>query len=205
MRSADNFNPEWGYLAPAPNFLRTARIALVAAAIGATSGGAVVYALVEPPSAEDASVAARTLVRSSDSTLAAGTVSPAQAVIPAQPHIAASALGAAPEQAGGSNPTSTAQGPASVAALAEVPAVAALAEAPALVASQPPAASSPSPGVRETAATASAAPVQRKVVQKPRAVWPSAPREQAFAWPYGTSRAPVAVLPSGASWPRGED
>ena len=32
MRFAGNFHPEWGYLAPAPSFLRTARVALVAAA-----------------------------------------------------------------------------------------------------------------------------------------------------------------------------
>jgi hypothetical protein len=39
MRSAGNFSPEWGYLAPAPSFARTARVVLVATAIGATAGG----------------------------------------------------------------------------------------------------------------------------------------------------------------------
>ncbi len=43
MRFADNFNPEWGYLAPAPSFMHMARVAIVAAAVGATSGAAVVY------------------------------------------------------------------------------------------------------------------------------------------------------------------
>ena len=32
MRHAGNFNPEWGYLAPAPTFLRTTRVFIVAAA-----------------------------------------------------------------------------------------------------------------------------------------------------------------------------
>ncbi len=49
MRSAGNFHPEWGYLAPAPSFMRTARIALVATAIGATAGAIVVVSLVAAP------------------------------------------------------------------------------------------------------------------------------------------------------------
>ena len=35
MRLAGTCHPEWGYLAPAPNFMRTARIFIIAAAIGA--------------------------------------------------------------------------------------------------------------------------------------------------------------------------
>ncbi len=52
MRSAGNFSPEWGYLAPAPSFMRTARIVMVATAIGATAGAGVVLSLVDHPSAE---------------------------------------------------------------------------------------------------------------------------------------------------------
>ena len=52
MRSAGNFSPEWGYLAPAPSFMRTARIVLVATAIGATAGAGVVLSLVDRPAAE---------------------------------------------------------------------------------------------------------------------------------------------------------
>ncbi len=63
MRLAGNFNPEWGYLAPAPSLLRTIRIALVAGAVGATAGAAVVFSLVEKPAAEEL-VASRTLVQS---------------------------------------------------------------------------------------------------------------------------------------------
>ncbi|MGB7034420.1 MAG: hypothetical protein WBD71_02760 [Xanthobacteraceae bacterium] len=49
MRSASNFNPEWGYLAPAPSFMRTLRVILVATAIGATAGAAVVLSLIDRP------------------------------------------------------------------------------------------------------------------------------------------------------------
>jgi len=59
-RHAGNFNPEWGYLAPAPSFMRSARMVVVAAAVGATAGAAVVFSLVDRPAAEE-SVAARTL------------------------------------------------------------------------------------------------------------------------------------------------
>jgi len=45
MRAGGNFHPEWGYLAPAPSFMRTARIVAVATAIGATAGAAVVLSL----------------------------------------------------------------------------------------------------------------------------------------------------------------
>jgi hypothetical protein len=61
MRHAGNFNPEWGYLAPAPSFMRTARGFIVAALVGGTAGAAVVLSLMDRPAAET-SVAARTLV-----------------------------------------------------------------------------------------------------------------------------------------------
>jgi hypothetical protein len=62
MRSTGNFHPEWGYLAPAPNFIRTARIVFIAVAVGGMAGASVVFSLVEWPVGET-SVAARTLVR----------------------------------------------------------------------------------------------------------------------------------------------
>jgi len=67
MRSGGNFNPEWGYLAPVPSFLRTVRVVLVATAIGATAGAAVVIALIDRPAGESsktASVAAHAIVTS---------------------------------------------------------------------------------------------------------------------------------------------
>lgn len=45
MRSARNFHPEWGYFAPTPSFARTLRVAVIAAAIGATAGSVVVVSL----------------------------------------------------------------------------------------------------------------------------------------------------------------
>ena len=62
MRPAGNFNPEWGYIAPAPNFPAHSARFVVAAAIGATASAAVVFSLMDRPAAET-SVAARTLVQ----------------------------------------------------------------------------------------------------------------------------------------------
>ena len=38
-----NWHPEWGVVAPAPSFIRTVRIVLVATAVGATIGASVFY------------------------------------------------------------------------------------------------------------------------------------------------------------------
>ncbi len=72
MRSGGNFSPEWGYLAPAPSFLRTARIVVAATAIGATAGAGVVLSLIEHPAPEVSTAAAA----------AHAIVTSAQAVIP---------------------------------------------------------------------------------------------------------------------------
>ena len=40
---ARNVNPEWGYVAPAPSVMRTARLIAVTAIIGATAGAATVF------------------------------------------------------------------------------------------------------------------------------------------------------------------
>jgi hypothetical protein len=61
MRHTGSFNPEWGYLAPAPSLLRRVRLVVMASAIAATASAAITVALVHQPTAE-ASVAARTLV-----------------------------------------------------------------------------------------------------------------------------------------------
>ena len=73
MRHARNFNPEWGCIAPAPNFLVTARFFVVAVAIGAMASAAAVFSLMDRPIAET-SVAARTLVQSVEPTLPARSV-----------------------------------------------------------------------------------------------------------------------------------
>jgi hypothetical protein len=62
MPHGGNFNPEWGYLAPRPGFIRTLRAVLVAGAIGTVAGMAVAVALVARPAA-DVSVAARTMAQ----------------------------------------------------------------------------------------------------------------------------------------------
>jgi hypothetical protein len=62
MRFAGNFHPEWGYLAPAPNFMRTARVVVVATAIGATAGAAVVLSLAERSAPGAVTDAGKTLV-----------------------------------------------------------------------------------------------------------------------------------------------
>ncbi len=62
MRFAGNFHPEWGYLAPAPNFMRTARVVVVATAIGATAGAAVVLSLAERSAPGAVADAGKTLV-----------------------------------------------------------------------------------------------------------------------------------------------
>ncbi len=134
MRFAGNFNPEWGYLAPAPSFIRTVRIAVVAAAVGATAGAAVVFSLADRPVAEE-SVAARTLARPADFAPArtqaqaqakAGTGQGQSAMLsPAN----AAAVSPSASETGAS---STIQRPASIAALAEAPTATAAAPPPAV-------------------------------------------------------------------------
>jgi hypothetical protein len=77
MRSAGNFSPEWGYLAPAPSFMRTARIVVVATAIGAIAGAGVVLSLVDRPAADNdqASVGAHAVVSSVEVAPATGAAS----------------------------------------------------------------------------------------------------------------------------------
>jgi hypothetical protein len=103
MRFAGNFHPEWGYLAPAPNFMRTARVVVVATAIGATAGAAVVLSLAErsaPGSVTDAGktlVVVHSLVQPAEAA-APATVAPLAAATPAPVVIApvATAMPSAP-------------------------------------------------------------------------------------------------------------
>ncbi|HZR62110.1 MAG TPA: hypothetical protein VFA80_14270 [Xanthobacteraceae bacterium] len=110
MRSAGNFHPEWGYLAPRPSFVRTLRIALVATAIGATAGAAVVVSLVARPASRtaDSSIAAHALVSGVpvvNAASAAVAPAPAQsAPVPAQ----AAAVAAPPAAIAGANPNNAA-------------------------------------------------------------------------------------------------
>jgi hypothetical protein len=83
MRFAGNFHPEWGYLAPAPNFMRTARVVVVATAIGATAGAAVVLSLAERSAPGAVADAGKTLV------VVHSLVQPAEAAAPAAAPVAA--------------------------------------------------------------------------------------------------------------------
>jgi len=124
MRSAGNFSPEWGYLAPAPSFARTARVVLVATAIGATAGAGVVLSLIERPSEpEKTPVAARAIVTSVR----------AEAVPSAAPTVTAPAKPASPSRA------SVAAPPSNKPAAANVAAPNTAAPAPAQTTSAPPA------------------------------------------------------------------
>lgn len=49
MRHTGNFNLEWGYLAPAPSFLRNVRLVVVAATVAATASAAVVRSCAGAP------------------------------------------------------------------------------------------------------------------------------------------------------------
>jgi hypothetical protein len=151
MRHAGNFNPEWGYLAPAPTFMRTARVFIVAALVGGTAGAAVVFSLMDRPAAE-ASVAARTLVsaveppvpvRPVESTPSGGAPTAAQPK-PA-PTVASPAqlrdvpVATAPQQ-GTTALAHAVSSPAGDSATTNrrAPVAAALAEAPRIMAAEPP-------------------------------------------------------------------
>jgi len=153
MRYDANFHPEWGYLAPSPNFVRTARIVFIAVAVGGMAGGGVVLSLVERPVGET-SVAARTLSRPVEAaSVPAGTPRAAQvntqAAIQNQP--------AKPAPINGSSASESGTGPStqpatSIAAPAEVPAAGA---------------ASPAKLPADEAAAAVKAPVQKKATKKP--------------------------------------
>ncbi|MGO9701610.1 MAG: hypothetical protein ACLPX7_20365 [Xanthobacteraceae bacterium] len=196
MRFADNFNPEWGYLAPAPSFMHTARVAIVAAAIGATSGAAVVFSLIDRPAAEETSIAARTLVQQGD---AAFVVPPAAAQLQA-PH----EVGSATNHRGGPHLATLPASEAGRSSSKQNPGnVLALAEAPAAIASTPPAnqpvVAADTPSVQKKAAKRQPQPQQRLTWRAPREQVYGAAREQA----YGAGRTPFAALPNGAYLSRG--
>jgi hypothetical protein len=95
MRSAGNFSPEWGYLAPTPSFARTARIVLVATAIGATAGAGVVLTLTDRPTEPQRTpIAAHAIVTSLHVTVP--SVAPAAAAVAPNAMTAPATVAAAP-------------------------------------------------------------------------------------------------------------
>jgi hypothetical protein len=122
---AGNFNPEWGYLAPAPSFARRARLVLVAAAVGATAGAGVVSSWVSHPATET-SVAARTLVGPAEAASARDNT-PAQVAQTSTPSPTEKqrppslALKSAHEATKESSASATTKAPQGISALVEAP------------------------------------------------------------------------------------
>jgi hypothetical protein len=192
MRFAGNFHPEWGYLAPAPNVMRTARIVVVATAIGATAGAAVVLSLAERSAPGPVADAGKTLV------VVHSLVQPAEAAAPATAPVAAATpapviapvAAAAPSppakvQAGvqpsvpppapsDSRTVSTSAAPASVAALSESP--------PVTEASPPPATNntvvSPAPLTPQKSAIAKPPAASQPLQRGPQPAIAAAPRKK---------------------------
>ena len=174
MRPGGNFSPEWGYLAPVPSFLRTARIVVVATAVGATAGAGVVLSLIEHPTPEvsTTAAAARAIVTSAQAAPApvAASIATKEIVTPVKPpaQVQASAQPTAPVQpapVGAAHPA--AQIPASPNPLTQNPATqnaatqtrAAPAPAtPAPVAAVQPISPDVAPAVTRTPSTPQAAP-----------------------------------------------
>ena len=178
MRHAGNFNPEWGYLAPAPNFLRTTRLFVVAAAIGATASAAVVFSLMDRPAAET-SVAARTLV---------------QPVEPALPARSAPLVAQLQTQSEPASVSQTQRADASSAMRPQGAAVAAHASAASPVASELGAAS-----------TTQSPPIAAVLAESPRIMTTEAPPAHALTTESSTAAAPEAAPHAGTGTEGGDE
>jgi hypothetical protein len=121
MRSAGNFHPVWGCMAPAPSFVRTFRNAIVATAVGATAGAGAVLSLVDAPAPAETSIAAHTLVHSIPAAPARGPqpVKLASIAVPSEPAVAPSLDRVGDSAADQSQARSTGAPTVSVAALDE--------------------------------------------------------------------------------------
>jgi hypothetical protein len=169
MRNTANFHPEWGYLAPAPSFIRTARVVLVATVVGATVGAGVVFSWVSHQAPEP-SVGARTLVRPVEAVSARANASGEQGDAPSLTEKKSltvnsrSADGATKE----ASASSTTRPPDGTTALAEAPAAT---EGPstATIAAPPTAAKEPVLNI---------APSKRKAMKKPNVTWRFASRDE---------------------------
>jgi hypothetical protein len=180
MRHAGNFNPEWGYIAPSPNFLRITSVFVVAAVIGAMASAAVVFSLMDRPVAET-SVAARTLVQPVEPALPTRR---APLVTQPQPQSEqtsvsqterADAVGAMRLQGAAVVARAGAGSPAGAASTTQRPPIAAaLAEAPRIMTTESPPGralgSEPNTAAAPVGAAAAApTPAARPVIKKPRA------------------------------------
>jgi len=180
---AGNFHPEWGVLAPAPNFSRKLRMIITATAVGALAGAGVALSLSERP--PDAKAVARTLPPVEAASNVVNT--PLES---AQSAVQLSPLRAADSAADQLPPRSTVQAPG-VAVSADAPAV--LGDAPAKTETLP----SPSPAI--------AAPVQKKVAQRRRTPSRHVPRSEEYASDYyRTTRGLFMRSERGAGFYRGD-
>jgi hypothetical protein len=178
MRSAGNFSPEWGYLAPVPSFMRTARVVLVATAVGATAGAAVVLSLVERPATNEATaVAAHAIVTSVQA-----------ATVPTMPAPSVPVAALTPPPTVMSSPAAPVVDPPSV---AEAPAVPAAPTVAAVTA--PPIAESSTPVVPQIAAVA--VPAENTGTTDSTPARPTAPGMAALSEASPTSDATVSDAP----------
>ena len=169
MRNTANFHPEWAYLAPAPSFIRTARVVLVGTVVGATVGAGVVFSWVSHQAPEP-SVGARTLVRPVEAVLARTNTSAEQGNAPSLIEKRSLTVNgrSADEATKEASASSTTRPPDGITALAEAPAAT---EGPstATIATSPTAAKEPVPNI---------APVKRKAMKKSNVTWRFALRDE---------------------------
>jgi hypothetical protein len=198
MRSAGNFSPEWGYLAPSLSFARTARVVLVATSIGATAGAGVVLSLIDHPSEpEKTPIAARAIVTSvraeavpsvaptPASTAPTTSAAPATVTAPAKPALRSRAsVAAAPPSAK----------PAAVNVAAPAPAASTAAVFPNTAA---PAAPQPTPALPTAAVNAGAA-VPASAPESASASAPAEPSNVVDAAPAGEPDGTTIMTPEQA-------
>jgi hypothetical protein len=202
MRSAGNFSPEWGYLAPAPSFARTARVVLVATAIGATAGAGVVLSLIDRSGEPEQTPTAARAIVTSVRTAAVPSIAPVAPVAPAtnappatvaKPSSTASVAATAPsEKPNNSTRRSSRAIPQSRAA------VPALANSPAPAPTAPSAAASASANASPNASSPDAAPVPANA---PAAVSPTADVGAVVTAPVAAAAPAAATAPAAAPAP----
>ena len=176
MRDSTNFHPEWGYLAPTQGFIRTARVALVATAVGAIVGVGVGFSWISHQVPET-SVAARTLVRPIDASSSRTNMSPQATRMkvpqPTQQQpplpLASSGQPTTTPSSSKSSASSPTQAPEGIAVLAEAPSGT---DAPVKAATAAPPAAAEAPSVDVT-------PMKEKVTKKPHVIWRYASRGEA--------------------------
>jgi hypothetical protein len=174
MRYTADFHHEWGYLAPTSSFIRTARVVLVATAVGATAGAGVAFSLVSHPVGET-SVAARTLVGPVEAASAranapaqvapTSTPSPTDKQQPPSLEVNGQSAHVATNE---SSASLTTQAPKDIAALAQAPAAT---DGPAKAAIAAPPAAAKVPVVDVT-------PIKKKATKKPNVTWRYASRDE---------------------------